>query len=616
MSKRLTEQDIENILSGLENGDISEDEESIGDENDLDYYSNVQDLIQDLEEAEEDQYNANPDLPTEEDHLPDEFSVPGPSLSHPLSSIIGAAAWRQRSRQLIWKKGNLEFSEDRIRFTGNTDLSPEIAQLERPFQYFTLFFNDDILVKIVNETNLYITQKGISNCPPVNVTEIRQFLGIIIFMSVYHFPNVRSYWGKYGFKYIMETMTLNRFEKLRSVIHFNDNSLHKPVGHPNHDRLHKIRPVEAHLNKLFLSVAPFEQRLSLDEQMCSTKVAHFMKQYLPNKPHKWGFKLYVLCSLSGYAHNFEIYSGKQDIQNFGDEPDLGVVGNTVIRLCRSVPRRMNHIIYFDNFYSSIPLLYYLHTQGIYALGTIQRNRLGKTCKLPVVKEFMKDSVPRGSYEELVADYEGVDISVTCWKDNKPVTLVSTYVGSQPAETVSRFDKKQKKKVSVACPKIVKDYNAHMGGVDLMDSFLGRYKIRIKSRKWYIRLFYHMIDMAIINSWVLYKKHHPNMTLGDYRSDLADTLCNYKKNTEPKRGRPSSSNIHREIEAKRHRGPMKPVPPTDVRTDGLGHNEKRCTSKNRCKLPGCKGFSRTECTKCKVALCHTKNRNCFAVFHSK
>ncbi|XP_021203480.1 uncharacterized protein LOC105841589 isoform X1 [Bombyx mori] len=119
MSKRLAEQDIENILSVLENGDISEDEESIGDENDIDYYSNVQDLIQDLEDAEEDQYNANPDVPIEEDHLPDEFSVPGPSLSRPLSGVIGAAALRQRSRQLIWKKGNLEFSEDRISFTGS-----------------------------------------------------------------------------------------------------------------------------------------------------------------------------------------------------------------------------------------------------------------------------------------------------------------------------------------------------------------------------------------------------------------------------------------------------------------------------------------------------------------
>lgn len=95
---------------------------------------------------------------------------------------------------------------------------------------------------------------------------------------------------------------------------------------------------------------------------------------------------------------------------------------------------------------------------------------------------MKDSAPRGSYEEQVADYESVDISVTTWKDNKMVTLASTYVGAEPAETNSRYDKKQKKEITIPYPKMIKDYNEHMGGVDLMDSFLGRYRIRIKSRK--------------------------------------------------------------------------------------------------------------------------------------
>ncbi|CAG5014544.1 unnamed protein product [Parnassius apollo] len=152
---------------------------------------------------------------------------------------------------------------------------------------------------------------------------------------------------------------------------------------------------------------------------------------------------------------------------------------------------------------------------------------------------MKDSIVRGTYEEQVADYEGLDISVTCWKDNKVVTLASTYVGSEPAETVNRYDKKQKKQISIACPKIVKDYNVHIGGVDHMDSFLG-----------------------------------------DYRSELAETLCSYKKYDTNKRGRPSSNNVERQIEAKKHRGPAKPVPPKDIRTDGIGQDEKRCSAKNR------------------------------------
>lgn len=111
-------------------------------------------------------------------------------------------------------------------------------------------------------------------------------------MSVYHYPNVRSYWSKYGFTHIMETMTLNHFEKIRSVIHFNDNENHKPVGHPQHDRLHKIRPIIEHLNTQFINAAPLGKRLSLDEQICASKIGYFMKQYLPNKPHKSVFNLF------------------------------------------------------------------------------------------------------------------------------------------------------------------------------------------------------------------------------------------------------------------------------------------------------------------------------------
>lgn len=35
----------------------------------------------------------------------------------------------------------------------------------------------------------------------------------------------------------------------------------------------------------------FNARLCVDEQMCSTKLKHHLRQYMPNKPHKWGIKL-------------------------------------------------------------------------------------------------------------------------------------------------------------------------------------------------------------------------------------------------------------------------------------------------------------------------------------
>lgn len=46
-----------------------------------------------------------------------------------------------------------------------------------------------------------------------------------------------------------------------------------------------------------------KQRLSVDEQMFSTKIEHFMKQYNKNKPKKWGFKLFNICDTDGVWSN-------------------------------------------------------------------------------------------------------------------------------------------------------------------------------------------------------------------------------------------------------------------------------------------------------------------------
>lgn len=44
-------------------------------------------------------------------------------------------------------------------------------------------------------------------------------------------------------KSIASTKPLNKFEKTKLTFYFNNNDLRKSVGYPEHDRLHKIRPV-------------------------------------------------------------------------------------------------------------------------------------------------------------------------------------------------------------------------------------------------------------------------------------------------------------------------------------------------------------------------------------
>jgi hypothetical protein len=49
------------------------------------------------------------------------------------------------------------------------------------------------------------------------------------------------------------------------------------------------------------------------------------------------------------------------------------------------------------------------------------------------------------------------------------------------------------------------YNKFMSGVDLLDSLIALYRIKIRSRKWYHRIVFHLLDMTVVNIWLLYRR---------------------------------------------------------------------------------------------------------------
>jgi hypothetical protein len=103
-----------------------------------------------------------------------------------------------------------------------------------------------------------------------------------------------------------------------------------------------------------------------------------------------------------------------------DTPNIGATGNIVIRLSQTVPNFVNHILYFDNFYTSLPLMVYLRARGIYSLGSVRANRISN-CKLPTEKSEELKKAPRGYSTEFVGSAYGVDIATVLWKDTKKDT---------------------------------------------------------------------------------------------------------------------------------------------------------------------------------------------------
>ncbi|XP_067636126.1 piggyBac transposable element-derived protein 3-like [Eurosta solidaginis] len=516
-----------------------------------------------------------------------------------------------------WRKCNLQLSQDQICFLGGSVLkSDQTEKFSTPYGCFKYFFTDELMEIIVNETITYAKVEKNNQTFFFDIFEFGKFIGITYYMSYHKLPCVRDYWNKQnGVDAVRNVMTVNRYEKIKEYLHMNNNSAY---DEENPDRLYKLRPVLNYLNERFQSI-PMQSRLSIDEQICSTKAGHFMKQYLPNKPKKWGFKFFALCDVSGFMYMFEIYTGETHCLLPG-EPDLKASANIVVRMTRGVPRFQNYIIYMDNYYTSIPLLIYLRTQGIHSIGTINRNRI-KNCKLPETKDMMK--MDRGVSAEFLTTIYGIPITSISWKDNRVVNLVSTFVGMKPVlnphidnvvdQTIQRWDKKEKKVITISCPQIIKEYNMHMGGVDLMDSHLGRLKIVLKSRKWYLRIFYHLLDICMVNAWLLFKRSNPSasMTQKAFRLEICYVLTNMGTNQNRSGVHTIASRVQDE------RGP-----PKNLRFDGIHHYplvEGRARCKNETCNVGDKNVNNRSIfkwEKCNVHLCLNDKRNCFVAYHKK
>lgn len=238
------------------------------------------------------------------------------------------------------------------------------------------------------------------------------------------------------------------------------------------------------------------------------------------------------------------------------------------------------------------------------------------------KEMKKEA--RGFSEEVVSQ-DG--IVVVKWLDNRTVCLASNYIGKGIEDQAKRWDKSNSQYVQISRPEVVKEYNHSMGGVDLLDQLISLYRIFIRSKKWTLRVTMHMIDFALVNSWIEYKRNcqannvpkKKVIDLLEFRMRVAESLIKMGQNvTSNKRGRPSSSSFCATPSASPNpvRRKVETRPLVEVQSDRVDHmpqfdNKKEAT---RCKMVGCKGRSHVFCDKCNVHLCLLKNRNCFLSFH--
>ena len=104
-------------------------------------------------------------------------------------------------------------------------------------------------------------------------------------------------------------------------------------------------------------------------------------------------------------------------------------------------------------------------------------------------------------------------------------LSSALEGMNDILSAQRREKGSQSKSSVPCLKFVKLSNSVMGGVDPMDQRTAAYRLDRKlSVRFYLRIFFDLIDIACVNSYLIYNMRHPNkLSLLDCKIVVAKNL---------------------------------------------------------------------------------------------
>nr|CAI5838222.1 unnamed protein product [Callosobruchus analis] len=232
------------------------------------------------------------------------------------------------------------------------------------------------------------------------------------------------------------------------------------------------------------------------------------RQYIPNKRHKYGIKLYELTTDNGYILNIIIYVGKGTLENQNDSHATSVVKQLLQDYLGK-----GYILYVDNFYTSVSLAEYLLSEMTGMVGTLRANRRGTP------KNLMNAKLKEG---EAIWKRKG-GVVVSKWKDKREVRMIST---CHKHEMVKIKTRRGSEKLKLKC---ILDYNAHMSGVDRADQMMSYY---LKNYKMVSNNIFSSHRHLFVECFFLYKKRRRTKTLLEFRDDVLMELLDPQLSPKP------------------------------------------------------------------------------------
>ena len=430
-------------------------------------------------------------------------------------------------------------------FDSNVTPGP-ITQVSTPYEAFSLFFDSEVIRLICDNSNIYAkqqkekemdkraknkkkiegTQIGERNkClnygferykrAGINESDIKAYIAIILLMGLRVQHEQESHWADdplYSNSKIKSIMDLTHFKMLKKFLHLCDNE--KDIS--DKDPFYKVSKLMSLLvNKFEKHYIP-SQNMSIDESMIAFKGRSKLRFYCPRKPKRYGFKLHALCEPTGYCFNMALDPGVEFRKQYKHCTSLTYKNQIVLELVSPLAGK-GYITHMDTWYTS-PLLFSLLAEaGTGANGTLSpllrifpssfpqpsltnnTNHTNKHKDKPKQKEKDNASLletESASNENVIVSASNQELLWLKWMDRREVCCLS----SVHHATMVYSNNKRK-----MVPDVVKQYALAMGGVDTMDQLISYYRFPHKSRRWWIAIFIHTLEMCVVNARVLYQK---------------------------------------------------------------------------------------------------------------
>ncbi|XP_064598479.1 piggyBac transposable element-derived protein 4-like [Liolophura sinensis] len=313
-----------------------------------------------------------------------------------------------------------------------------------------------------------------------DAAEMKKFLGPLIHIGPNNLPTLEHYWTNdplYKTEVYGKSMGRNRFQLLLRFWHFSENS---------EDRLIKIRPLLDYFDKTMSEVYYPKRDLCMDESMVLWRGRLLFRQYIKNKRHKYGVKLYELCESDGMVLKILIYSGTRT--NVDDDLQLGQSAAVVLHLMSDFLDK-GHVLYTDNYYNLVDLTKALTDRSTYLCETLRFDR----------KENPKDDV-QTKLEKGEHCWKRPGPVVVCkWRDKRDVLTITNMHNMKMVNVTNRNQKVSQK------PNIVRDYNNGMSGIDRSDQMLSYYSALRKTIRWYKKIGLHVLEIMLFNAHIMYNE---------------------------------------------------------------------------------------------------------------